>query len=211
MKNPHENAPVLQAGANPETAKSHTILIHGRGATAHSMFDLANVLGNKEMSFYAPQATMNQWYPNRFIVPREANEPWLTSALDTVDALVNQLRANGVKDEQIAFVGFSQGACLAAEYVARNPSKYGGLAVFSGGLIGAEGEVTGFEGSLEQTPIFLGCSDVDFHIPVERVHESRDIFEQLNADVTERIYPNMGHTINEDEITFVRDMLQNIG
>jgi predicted esterase len=210
MQNPHESQPVVEAGTPLQQAKTALILIHGRGATAHSMLGLAQEVNQQQMAYLAPQAMMNTWYPQRFIVPRSANEPWLSSALQKVHATVQMAHDAGIAYDHIALVGFSQGACLVAEYVARHPQRYGAVAVLSGGLIGQDDELTDYTGDLAQTPIFLGCSDVDFHIPVERVHASEKILRQMGAEVDKRIYPNMGHTLNNDELDALRQMLTNI-
>jgi len=171
---------------------------------------LTSHIGQEGFAYLAPEAANWTWYPQRFIVPRGQNEPYLSSALEKVGAVVQHLNDAGIPSEKIVLLGFSQGACLALEYAARNPQRYGGVVALSGGLIGAPGELEGYEGNLEDTPVFLGCSDVDFHIPVERVHESRDILKKLGASVEERIYPSMGHTINQDEVDYVRGMMESI-
>lgn len=207
QQDPHANSPVYSTGTPIEQAKAAVIAIHGRGATAEGILDLADAFGVDGVAYVAPQAASYTWYPNRFILPRATNEPYLTSALKRVGAVVADLEARGVPAEKIVLIGFSQGACLASEFVAQNPRRYGGLAAYSGGLIG-DTLPEYPQKSLEGTPVFLGCSDVDFHIPVERVHESAAIFEQQGAAVIKRIYPNMGHTINQDEIDAVREIIR---
>jgi phospholipase/carboxylesterase len=152
------------------------------------------------VAYLAPQAARNTWYPNAFTAPVESNEPGRSSGLRVVEDAVTEATDAGVPIERVMVLGFSQGACLASEYVARNPRQYGGLAVLSGGLIGETVDPDDYDGDLEGTPVFLGCSDVDPHIPEERVHESATIFEQLNGDVTKHLYERMGHGINQDEI-----------
>jgi phospholipase/carboxylesterase len=159
------------------------------------------------MCYVIPQAADFTWYPYRFIESRAANEPGLTSGLHLIDTLVNAVIDNGLNREKVYLLGFSQGACLAADYVARNPAAYGGLFVLSGGLIGKQINLADYCGDLDNTPVFLGCSDSDFHIPESRVHETASIFEQLNADVTKRIYAGMGHTVNQDELDFINLVL----
>ena len=208
QKNIHQGQPVLQAGQPLEQAKAALLLVHGRGASAQSILTLADELPHPEFAYLAPQAANGAWYPNRFIAPIESNEPYLTSALEIVGGLIQHITDAGIPPERIILLGFSQGACLAQEYAARNPQRYGGLVGLSGGLIGPIGMEFSYPGSLAGTPVFLGCSDVDFHIPVERVHESAQALESLGGQVTTRIYPGMDHTVNMDEIEFVREMMQ---
>jgi phospholipase/carboxylesterase len=205
----HDNQPVLSAGANLSDAKAAVIMVHGRGASARDILQLVPDLNVPDVAFLAPQAAGNTWYPYRFIEPVEKNEPYLSSALEKVGSLVAQVNAAGIPTKKIILLGFSQGACLAVEYGARNPQRYGGLVGLSGGLIGELGKplVYGENANLEGTPVFLGCSDVDFHIPKERVEESAEVFRKMNGEVTMRLYPGMGHTINDNEIKFVSEML----
>lgn len=211
MNNPnniHHGQPVLHAGRPLETAKAAMVLVHGRGASAQSILTLADELPHPEFAYLAPQAANSAWYPNRFIAPIESNEPYLSSALETVGNLVQHITEAGIPPERIILLGFSQGACLAQEYAARNPKRYGGVVGLSGGLIGPLGMQFSYPGSLDGTPIFLGCSDVDFYIPVERVHESAQALESLGGQVEKRIYLGMDHTVNMDEIEFVREMMR---
>lgn len=205
----HQKGRILIKGADLKEAKSAMIMIHGRGATAEDILSLTNEFNRKDIYYAAPQAVNYTWYPNSFLAPVESNEPWLTSALKVVDDLFNNLLNKGFESSKIFLLGFSQGACLTLEYVARNPRKYGGIFGLSGGVIGPIGTVFNFKGNMEETPIFLGCSDVDFHIPVERVHETETIMKNLNAKVEKRIYPQMGHTIIEDEINYINNILNN--
>ncbi len=204
----HQGQPILRAGAAPEKARGAMILIHGRGATAEDILTLAPEFDQPDFTYLAPQAAAYQWYPNRFIMPVATNEPYLSSALQVVDDLITDLVKSGIGREKIVLAGFSQGACLALEYAARNPQRYAGLAGLSGGLIGDV--LREYTGSLAGTPVFLGCSDVDFHIPKERVIESAAVFRGLGASVTERLYPNMGHTVNEDEINAVKRIMAGV-
>lgn len=206
----HETQPVAYAGTKLIDAEAAMVMIHGRGGDAAGILPLANHMQADGFALAAPSARGHTWYPNRFIVPREANQPHLASALNTVGQVVDSIKEAGIPAEKIVLLGFSQGACLALEYAARNPEKFGGVVALSGGLIGAEGELTGYEGSLEGTPVFLGCSDVDFHIPVERVHETEAIMAEMGATVDKRIYPGMGHTINDDEVAAVQAMLEQV-
>lgn len=210
MTNPHAQQPVLRAGQPIETARAVVIMAHGRGSDAQDMMGLAGAIGIRDVAYIAPQAASNTWYPQRFLVPRQANQPWLKGALERLDELVAQVVAGGIDRDRIVLLGFSQGACLVSDYAARNTARYGGVAVLSGGLIGADDELMGYEGDLAGTPVFMGVSDVDFHIPLERVEASASVLAQLGADVDKRIYPGMGHTINEDELAAVQAMIQAI-
>lgn len=204
---PHAGVRIFARGTRPDEAAAAVILIHGRGANAPDILSLADPLGGKTVAYVAPEATGNVWYPERFLVPTAANEPHLSSALGVVEDLAKGLVEAGVPYERLAIAGFSQGACLALEFAARHPRRYGAVIGFSGGLIGSDAEIERRVGDLEGTPVFLGCSDVDFHIPVERVHASARILSALGGAVTERIYPGMGHTINDDEIAFAAAMI----
>jgi phospholipase/carboxylesterase len=160
-----------------------------------------------DCALIAPQATNFTWYPNSFLVPQQQNEPWLSSALDLLSNIVNDINAAGIPSDQIYFLGFSQGACLTLEYVARNATKWGGVAAFTGGLIGDRLTPDHYKGNFNNTPFFIGSSDPDPHVPVERVIESVTILQKMNAAVTHKIYPNMGHTISEDEIEKVNKLI----
>ena len=160
-----------------------------------------------DIAYLAPQAAGSTWYPYSFLAPISDNEPDLSSALGMIDRLVGAVEQEQVPSERVAILGFSQGACLTLEYVARHPRRYAAIVGLSGGLIGPPGTPREYSGSLEGTPVFLGCSDIDPHIPLERVHESAEVFRRLGASVDERIYPHMGHTINRDEIDAVSALL----
>lgn len=203
---PHADQPVATAGADLSAATAAVVLVHGRGATAEGMIDMAADLERDGVAFLAPQAAARTWYPNSFLEPVEQNEPGRTSGLGVLSALVDRTAERGVPADRVMFVGFSQGACLASEFVVRNPRRYGGLAALSGGLIG-ESLDDEYAGDLDGTPAFVGCSDVDPHIPVDRVHDTTAVLEALGADVEERIYEGMGHGINTDEIEYVGDMV----
>lgn len=204
---PHQNQHVEVAGKDPEQADGAMILIHGRGASAQSILTLTNEFDAPNLYYVAPQASGHQWYPNSFLAPTEKNEPGLSSGLQMVHDLVSTLEKTGIPKEKIVLLGFSQGACLASEYVARHPAKYGGLAALSGGLIGDTVSADNYSGSLEKMPVFLGCSNIDPHIPKERVDETEQILSGLGANVTKNIYKSMGHTVNEDEIEHVKKMI----
>jgi predicted esterase len=207
---PHQGQEMLTAGPALEEARAAMILIHGRGASAHDILDLGRYLSAADMAQLAPQAANNTWYPYSFLNSLEQNEPHLSSALQLVESLVEQVEAAGIPAERIIIGGFSQGACLASEFVARHARRYGGLLAFSGGLIGPPGTSRAYEGSLDGTPVFLGCSDVDFHIPLERVDETAEVLSGLGATVNKKIYPGMGHTIIEDEIAQARKIVAKV-
>lgn len=204
---PHAGGPLLTAGRPTAEARGALILIHGRGATAESILDLAEYLRHPALAYLAPQAAGNTWYPYSFLEPTARNEPYLSSALARVGAVVAGVEAAGIPAERIFLGGFSQGACLAGEYVARNARRYGGLIAFSGGLIGPAGTPRDYAGSLDGTPVFLGCSDVDPHIPLGRVEETAAVLARLGGRVDKRIYPRLGHTINQDEIDAAAGLL----
>jgi phospholipase/carboxylesterase len=185
-------------------------MVHGRGASAEGILTLADAFETDDIAYVAPQAPGHTWYPHSFLAPFEANEPHLSRSLAAVGRAVAELEFGGLERERIMLLGFSQGGCLALEYAARNAGRYAGVVGLSAGLIGPPGTARDYAGSMSGTPIFLGCSDIDSHIPVERVHESSAAFASLDARVVERIYPNMGHTIVEDEIAYVRGLLKAI-
>jgi predicted esterase len=207
---PHADAPVYAAGSPLAEANAAMILVHGRGASARDILSLTQLWQANGIAYLAPQAAGATWYPHRFMEPLEANEPWLSSALALLDRLVAEIGAAGIPPERTILLGFSQGACLASEFAARNARRWGGVVVLSGGLIGPEGTPRDYLGTLDGTPIFLGCSDIDFHIPKERVVESADILKRLGGDVTMRLYPGMGHEVNQDEIAWVQGLLGNV-
>jgi phospholipase/carboxylesterase len=202
---------VARAGAPIGAARAAVILVHGRGASAEGMLGLSDAFRAKDIAYVAPQALSRSWYPYSFMEPIPRNEPYLSDALGTLSRVVGDLESQGVPSERIILLGFSQGACLALEFAARNARRYGGVAGLSGGLIGPAGTPRNYQGSLVDTPVFLGCSDVDSHIPLARVLESIEVLRKLGGDVTEKIYPGMGHTIIEDEIDHVEAILRTIG
>jgi phospholipase/carboxylesterase len=203
----HQGQPVLAAGEPLDKARAAMIMIHGRGASAHDILSLAVELDQPGFTYLAPQAAGNTWYPNRFMAPIASNEPWLSSALAVIKTLFDTLASANISAERTILLGFSQGACLSLEYAARKARRYGGLVGLSGGLIGPDDTPRDYPGSLAGTPVFLGCSDVDFHIPKERVDFTAEVLQRLGGSVTERLYPNMDHTVNQDEIEFVRGMM----
>ena len=210
VSGPHHGQPLITDGESLDTAQAAMIMVHGRGASAADIISLSEFFDVPGFAYLAPQAAGYTWYPYSFLSPIERNEPYLSSALEVVATVLNRVNKAGIPTEKTILLGFSQGACLSTEFAARNPRRYGGLAILSGGLIGPEETVFAYDGSLAETPVFLGCSDVDFHIPQERVQETTRILRGMGADVTERLYPGMGHTINQDEIDFVIEMMSNL-
>jgi len=207
-QDPHANPQILQAGAPINEARIVAILLHGRGASAQDILTLSQEFSARDVTYFAPQASGNTWYPYSFLMPLEQNEPSLSSALHVIEGLLASMEQRGFPASRVALMGFSQGACLTLEFAARHPQRYAAIAAFSGGLIGPPGSARNYSGSFDGTPVFLGCSDVDPHIPVERVHESAEVFARMDAQVDKRIYPHMGHTINEDEIDAVNAVLK---
>lgn len=204
----HQDGPVLTYGELLARAKAAMIMLHGRGATARDILSLAKSFEISGVAYLAPQAANNTWYPYPFTTPMERNEPWLSSALARADQVVQSVRDAGIPSERIFLLGFSQGACLALEYAARHAQHYGGVFGLSGGLIGPEDTPRDYPGSMAQTPVFLGCSDVDPHIAKPRVLEASEVFRGLGASVTLRFYPNMAHTVNDDEVAFISNTLR---
>ena len=204
----HQGQPVKTLGEKLETAKAAMILLHGRGDSAQGILSLVPEITMPGFAYGAPNAAGQVWYPNRFIEPLSHNEPNLSSALEVLDALVEHV-CEHVKKEKIIILGFSQGSCLALEYAARTGGRFGAIIGLSGGLIGDVLEPTRYK-NLENTPIFLGCSDVDAHIPKSRVIETALILEGLGAKVDKRIYPNFGHSVNEDELQAVRELMRSL-
>lgn len=203
-QDPHAGQPVLTAGPAPTDARLIMILVHGRGASAEDILSLGIELQLDDVALLAPQAANATWYPHSFLAPISENEPELSSALDVLSRLIAECEGRGVGPERIALLGFSQGACLSLEYAARHAQRYAGVFGLSGGLIGPPGTPRAYDGSLAGTPTFLGCSDVDPHIPLARVQESADVLRRMGASVDERIYKRMGHTVNADEIAAIR-------
>jgi predicted esterase len=199
---------VLHAGAPIESARAAVVMIHGRGASAESILALYPALGVKGVAALAPQAAGHTWYPHSFLAPMESNQPYLDSALMKIDAVVTELLSRGLPSERIAILGFSQGACLTSEYVARNPRRYGAAMVLTGGLIGPPGTARNYAGSLGGTPVFVGTSDPDAHVPFERVDETGAVLTKLGATVDLRRYPGMPHTINQEEVDACRLLLE---
>ncbi len=208
FQGPHQSLHLHQCGANLKEAKSAMIMIHGRGASPESILSLTNEIKHrKEITFYAPEAHGFTWYPYSFLAPLEKNQPKLNSAFQSIYDAITVAENAGFSKDKIFILGFSQGACLAAEYVARHPDKYAGIFIFSGGLVGYRINEDSYTGNLHKTPIFIGCSDVDTHIPLQRIHKTNSILSSINGDVTKVIYPNFGHTINKDEIDHLNKII----
>ena len=210
MNNPHEGLPVATRGRTLSESRGAVVMMHGRGRDTEDILSLADRFGVDALAYLAPAARDGTWYPESFLVPIEQNEPYLSHALDVCDGLVRSLVEQGTPRRQIVLAGVSQGACLAAEYAVRNAGPYGGILLFTGGLIGPPGTEWGHPGSFEGTPVFLGTSDVDEFVPVERVRESARVFEAMGAEVTLRVYSGMDHVVNDDEIDFARRILQDV-
>ena len=210
MNGPHQGQPLARAGRPVEEASGAVVMVHGRGATAESILELRHEFENPDLAYVAPQAAGYTWYPYSFMAPMERNEPGLSSALARLGEVLAGLEAAGIPPERTILLGFSQGACLSLEFAARNARRYAAMVGLSGGLIGPPGTPRDYPGSLDGTPVFLGCSDRDPHIPRERVDESAEVLRRMGAEVTERIYPAMGHTVNEDEMEFVRGLVAGV-
>jgi phospholipase/carboxylesterase len=191
---------IVTAGKNLEDAEKVLIMIHGRGANANDILSVADYLNVNDFALLAPQATDNTWYPYSFMAPASQNEPWLSSSLNLIKDLLNEITEKGIASENIYFLGFSQGACLTLEFVARNAAKYGGIVAFTGGLIGDSIHLENYTGDFNKTHIFIGSSNPDPHVPVERVYETAKVLKNMNAIVTQKLYNDMGHTISQNEI-----------
>lgn len=221
---PHGDQPILTASGNPAATRGAVILVHGRGATASSILTLATELANPEVAYFAPQAASGTWYPYSFMAERAENEPFLSSALHRLDEVLSRVEAAGIPNQRTLLLGFSQGACLVLEYVLRRtlgdlrsehrpdrtPIAFGGVVALTGGLIGPPStrwDIREPSPGLDRTPVFLGTSDVDPHVPLARAQESAAVFESLGADVVLKVYRGFGHSVNEDELDHVRTML----
>jgi phospholipase/carboxylesterase len=207
---PHRDQPVLTAGPTPEEANATLILLHGRGASAQDILSVFHALDLYNLAALAPQAYNHTWYPLSFLAPLDQNQPYLDSALAKLDAIVSGLLARRIPSERIAILGFSQGACLTSEYVARHPRRYGAVIALTGGLIGPPGTPPNYPGELAGTPVLLATSDPDPHVPIERVRETERVLASMGAAVDLRRYPGMPHTINQEEVAVARTMLQRL-
>lgn len=191
---------IITAGKELTRDSKVLIMLHGRGGSAEDILSLASYLDAKDFTLLAPQATNNTWYPYSFLAPPSQNEPWLSSALNLLKELLDELNAKEIPSQNIFFLGFSQGACLTLEFVTRNADRYGGVVAFTGGLIGDKIYNENYKGDFQNSPIFIGTSNPDPHVPVERVYATTNILKDMNGHVTEKVYNNMGHTINQDEM-----------
>ncbi len=207
---PHRNQPIYERGQALGSASAAVILVHGRGSSGEDILGLAEAFDMPGLAYLAPEAAEHTWYPYSFLAPIEQNQPWLDSALGMLAKTIERARAAGLTTDRIAFVGFSQGACLATEFVARHATYYAGLVAFTGGLIGPEGTEFEYAGKLDGTPCFLGAGDPDPHVPWARVKESASVLSRLGGDVTLRRYPGLPHTINRDELEHAKNLLQRI-
>lgn len=198
---------IKTSGVELHTAEKALIMIHGRGSNSEDIMGISQHLNLDGFAILAPQATNNTWYPHSFMAPVEANEPWLNSALENIGETVLAAMEAGIKSENIYFFGFSQGACLLLEYISRNAQKYGGAAAIIGGLIGEEINLTNYKGNFRGTRVFIGTSNPDFHVPVERVYATEKMLKEMNADVTLKVYENLGHSINQDEIDWMNKLI----
>jgi predicted esterase len=193
-----------------DKAKAAMVMVHGRGASAESIMTLIPAIDVGDFAYLAPNASGGTWYPNSFLAPIPSNEPGITSGLEKIGNVIDSILTAGIPTERTMLLGFSQGACLSLEYAARNAKRYGGICCLSGGLIGPDGTPRDYPGTFDGTPAFLGCSDIDSHIPAARVRESAEVIERMGCHVTMKLYPGMGHLINEDEIANVRSMMDEV-
>jgi phospholipase/carboxylesterase len=207
-EDPHGGQPTETAGAPSQAAEAAVVMVHGRGSSAQYFLRLIDEFLHHGVMYLAPQAAHSSWYPRSGDAPLADNEPWLSSALDRVSSALEIAADAGVPPERTLLLGFSQGACLASEFVAREPRRYGGLVVLSGSLLGPD--VGDYEGSVDGTPVFFGCSEDDPHVPAERVRESARVFGGLGGDVTSRLYDDLGHAINDDEIRTVDTLVDRL-
>jgi phospholipase/carboxylesterase len=209
-QDPHHGQPVRITGAPLQRAHAALLMVHGRGARAEDILTLTAQLDLPGFAYLAPQAAGDTWYPNRFSAPLDSNQPWLSSALAFLGAVLTRIGEAGVPPERTLLLGFSQGACLALEFAARHAHRYGGLVGLSGALIGPEDAPRNYPGFLAGTPVFLGCSDVDIHVPKERVQQTAEVLEHLGGQVTLQLYPNMDHSVNPAELDFIHRMMKSV-
>jgi len=207
---PHAGEALTSAGAPLGESPGVVVMVHGRNAAPPNILDLVPRLGRTDLTYLAPAAAGRTWYPLSFMADKEKNEPGLSSGLWILEKLVEDVVARSIPRDHIILLGFSQGACLTAEFAVEHAARYGGLILYSGGLIGPPGTTWEYPGSFDGTPVFLGCSDIDAHVPKTRVDESAAVFTRMGATVTERIYPGMGHLVNDDEIAFTRRLMDAI-
>src|ERR1700686_420172 len=207
MTDPHRGLPVLAAGVPLAEARAAMILVHGRGASGADVRPIAAEVMHPGIPSLAPEAAGDVWFPHPFTAPVDSNEPYLGSALGVIETLLTRVEAS-IPAQRVLLLGFSQGAGLVLEFAARHARRYGGVVGLSGGLIGPDGTSRDYPGSFEGTPVFVGCSDVDPYIRKERFLETAEVFERMNASVTARLYPGMGHTVSPDEIESVREIVE---
>jgi phospholipase/carboxylesterase len=207
MTGPHQGQPLLRAGEPLPTARAAMILVHGRGASAADIMTIGAELMHPGFAYLAPEAAGNAWYPHPFTAPLESNEPFLSSAIEVIESVLESVMAT-IPATRVILLGFSQGACLTLEFAARHAQRFGGVVGLSGGLIGPDGTPRDYAGSFDGTLVFLGCSDIDPHIRKDRVVEAEGVFKRMGADVAMRLYPGMGHTVNADEIESVRKIVE---
>jgi predicted esterase len=207
---PHEGQPLAEAGLPLGRSPAVVVLVHGRNAAPANILDLARRWDRPGLSYLAPAAANRTWYPHGFMADVASNEPGMSSGIDVLASLVARIEDAGVAASRIVLCGFSQGACLVSEFAIRNAARFGGLLIFSGGAIGAPGTTWNYPGDFAGTPVFLGCSDADAHVPEARVRETAEVFTRMGARVTLRIYPGMGHLVNDDEIAFARRLLDDV-
>ena len=207
---PHAGQPVVEAGVALGQAPAAVIMVHGRNAGPANILDLAMRFERPDLTYLAPAAAGGTWYPFSFMADIASNEPGISSGISVLNALVTRVEAAGIPKSRIVLAGFSQGACLTSEFAIRHPARYGGVLVFTGGAIGPPGTTWDGGQAFNGTPVFLGCSDRDAHVPESRARETAEVFRRLGADVTLRIYPGMGHVVNDDEIAFARGVLDRV-
>ena len=205
----HKHEKILSyQGTDLDEAEKAMIFVHGRGANPESILGLAPHLKVDGFALLAPAAKDNTWYPFSFLAPKAQNEPGISSGLQVLEETLAEVEQAGIKKENVYFLGFSQGACLVSEFLARNASRYGGAFIYSGGVIGDHIEESNYSGDFGGTPILIGCSDIDAHVPLHRVQDTTRIFKAMGAEVNERIYPGAPHTIFEDEIEITNQILE---
>ena len=209
-QDPHRDEALLRYGAPLDKSAGAVILLHGRGGSAEDILSLAREIHQPELAYLAPQAALHSWYPYSFLAPIEQNQPWLSSALRRVESVLELVTQSGITTTQIVIAGFSQGACLATEFVASHPKRYGGLLAFTGGLIGPPGADLKHEGSFDGMPAFLGSGDPDPHVPWHRVEESARVLGQMGAITTLRRYQGRSHTISNEELELGRRLIQQV-
>ncbi|MFP4373090.1 MAG: alpha/beta hydrolase [Spirochaetaceae bacterium] len=207
---PHQQQPIRHAGQPVEHADGAMILLHGKGADAENLVELSELLDCNRIAYLAPQAENRVWFPRGVVDPISRNQPYVSASLKLIDGIVDALAEVGVPRERIVLMGFCQGACLALEYLLHRPARYGGVYALSGALLGEDSRLSRRKGDLEGTPVFLGSSDIDFMVPRTRVRDSAEVMRRLNAEVSERLYPGMPHTINSEEVDLIRDGLQEL-